>query len=271
MKNDSLLTSASRLISLANARYLLVCSDYDGTLAPISSRPEFAQLLPGAFKVLNNLARLEETRVAIVSGRAREDLRLHSGFTEPIVLVGSHGAELNDNLDHDSRLKVKARLLEIESDLSQICSNSPGIWLEHKPLGLAVHVRQASDLVGFRVFSKVRDWASKCNFVHITEGKAVLDVSLVRTDKGEAVRFLRKSWGSNPQVLYLGDDVTDESAFQALAIGDVGVKVGFGPSVAEYRVQSESEAVDMLNLLFDRRSLVIRQRIAWRAWGQNSA
>ena len=83
-----------RLSALGVARQLLLCVDYDGTLAPLAPRPELAQLLPGASDLLHRLALLADTRVAIISGRSRDNLRAHSGLDEPILLVGSHGAEL---------------------------------------------------------------------------------------------------------------------------------------------------------------------------------
>ena len=66
-----------RLLALAAAPQLLLCTDYDGTLAPLAPRPEQARLLPGASDLLYRLAALADTRVAIVSGRARGNLRSH--------------------------------------------------------------------------------------------------------------------------------------------------------------------------------------------------
>jgi hypothetical protein len=62
---------SQRLASRAAAQCLLVCSDCDGTLAP---RLEQAQLLPGAFDILHDLARLPGSRVATTSGRSRDNL-----------------------------------------------------------------------------------------------------------------------------------------------------------------------------------------------------
>ena len=58
-------------------------------------------------------------------------------------------------------------------------------------------------------------------------GKDVVEISVLRASKGEALTALRDELGA-PVVLYAGDDVTDEHAFEALGADDVTVKVGHG-------------------------------------------
>ena len=250
-----------RLASLAAARHLLVCSDYDGTLAPLARHPEQAQLLTGAFDVLHHLSRLPDTRVAIISGRSLANLRAHSGLEQPVLLVGSHGAELPDYTAGIGDLVKQNQLDALESMLRHICAPVPGAWLERKPLGIAVHVREVSETNAERVLAEVRDKLVDWPMVYATEGKAIIDLSLSRTGKGDAVRWLRDDWGTNPQVLYMGDDVTDEAAFGALAKTDLGVKIGAGLSVAEYRLPSESAALSILTFLWQRRTAMLTDAI----------
>lgn len=245
-----------RLDSLATAQYLLVCTDYDGTLAPLASRPEEARMLPGAFTVLHDLANLPFTRVAIISGRSLGDLRNHSGLDSPVLLVGSHGAELPVNMNKEREVHGKEYLDAIESMLVSLCLGSPGSWVERKPLGMAVHVRQASRSDQDRLLEQVRDCLSEWPLLHVTEGKAIIELSVSSADKGDAVRWLCDEWGSAPQVIYLGDDVTDEAAFKALRASDLGVKVGSAPSCAKFRVSSEEAVLGILMHVFERRSLM---------------
>ena len=63
--------------------------------------------------------------------------------------------------------------------------------------------------------------------IHVTNGKDVIELSLLATDKGAAVDALRAQ-ASASAVLYLGDDVTDENAFAQLHGPDVGIKIGAG-------------------------------------------
>lgn len=238
-----------RLDLLASARHLLVCTDYDGTIAPLASSPTKARMLPGAFEVLHGLACLPETRVAVVSGRSLEDLRHHSKFDLPVLLVGSHGAEFSGHAPYDVDALVPTRLDAIESALAIICASANGVWIERKPFGMAVHVRQAQPAVASQALEQVRIELARWPGVHLKNGKAVIELSLSQIGKGDAVQRLRDDWGTSPQVLYLGDDVTDEDAFRVLRPTDVGVKVGIGSSKAEYRVASEHAVLPILNRL----------------------
>lgn len=243
---------ARRLASIGAQRPLLLCTDYDGTLAPIAPRPEQARLLPGVSGVLIRLARLPDTCVAIISGRPRDNLRLHSGLDEPILLIGSHGAELPGQ----SLLESAAQELDaLEHLLAPICASARGTWLERKPVGIAVHFRQASAADASRVPAEIRTALEHRPSLHVIEGKAVLELSLSRQNKGDAISWLRTRWQSaDPVVIHLGDDVTDETAFAALRADDISIKVGAGASRAEYRVGSEHDVLNVLALLWQLRS-----------------
>jgi trehalose 6-phosphate phosphatase len=242
---------SQRLASLAAQRHLLVCSDYDGTLAPLASRPEQAQLLAGAFHLLHDLARLPDTRVAIISGRSLDNLRTHSGLERPVLLVGSHGAELPECATNSWGMKVQAQLDALEVTLASICAVSSAAWIERKPLGIAVHTREATDRDAAYVLAQVRNSLANWPMMHVIEGKAVIELSLSRSNKGDAVRWLRDDWDTKPAVIYLGDDITDEAAFNALGPGDLGIKVGAGPTDAEYRIESEGVALDVLSFMWE--------------------
>jgi len=73
----------------------------------------------------------------------------------------------------------------------------------------------------------------------------VVELTVLHASKGEALIALRDEIGA-PVVLYAGDDVTDERAFEALGEQDITVKVGPGDTVARYRVQSPEDVVAAL-------------------------
>jgi len=88
--------------------------------------------------------------------------------------------------------------------------------------------------------------------VESTEGKAVLEMAVVQVSKGAAIDTLRGRLGADA-VLFVGDDVTDETAFARLRPGDVGVKVGEGDTAAQFRVDSPDDVTKVLEALLGAR------------------
>jgi trehalose 6-phosphate phosphatase len=237
---------------IARVPQLLVACDYDGTLAPIVEDPSEARPLPESAAALGALAALPDTVVALVSGRGLADLAAVSGFGSPIRMIGSHGGEFDDGgavLDDAQR----ERLDQLTAELERLVDGAPGVVLEHKPAGVAVHVRNAPADVGGRVLDAVSAGPAARDGVEATPGKAVLDLSVVRMNKGAALDVLRERVGADA-VLFAGDDVTDETAFARLRPGDVGVKVGPGDTAAGYRVDAPKDVAALLEGLLAARS-----------------
>jgi trehalose 6-phosphate phosphatase len=245
------LDAATRAI--AGAPRLLVALDFDGVLAPIVDVPSDARPLPATAAALGMLATLPGTTVALLSGRGLADLAAVSGFGSPIRLIGSHGSEF-DNSDGSSLLddEQRARLERLTAELRELVEGEPGVTLERKPAGVAVHVRNAPAEVGTRVLDAVRTGPATLHGVEATPGKAVLDLSVVRMDKGAALDVLREQVGADA-MLFAGDDVTDETAFRRLRPGDVGVKVGPGDTAAEHRVAGPPDIGGLLERLLELR------------------
>ncbi|OZM82670.1 trehalose-phosphatase [Pseudonocardia sp. MH-G8] len=238
---------------LARVPRLLVALDFDGVLAPIVDVPSQARPLPATAAAIDALAALPDTTVALLSGRGLADLAAVSGFGRPIRLVGSHGGEFDDGdasslLDHAQR----DRLERLAAELRELVAGEPGVTLEDKPAGVAVHVRNAPPEVGTRVLDAVRAGPAARHGVAVTPGKAVLDLSVVTMDKGAALEVLRERADAGA-VLFAGDDVTDETAFARLRPGDVGVKVGPGDTAAEHRVDGPPDVGALLELLVQQR------------------
>jgi trehalose 6-phosphate phosphatase len=238
-------TLAAALARLGDAGTLLVALDFDGVLAPIVPVPSDARPLPDSADAVRELAGARGTTVVLLSGRGLADLGTVSGFTEPVRMVGSHGGEYGPGLtDGDASLlgpeqqDLKEKLTLALVDLVE---GEVGVTLEHKPAGVAVHVRNAPPEVGARVLDAVRAGPGTWEGVDSTEGKAVIDLAVLQVSKGAAVDVLRERLGADA-VFFAGDDVTDESVFTRLRPGDVGVKVGEGDTAAEHRV-TDPEAV----------------------------
>lgn len=235
---------------LGRAPTLLVALDFDGVLAPIVHDPDSSRALPGSAAAVRALADLPGTTVAMLSGRALADLRRVSGFEPPVRLVGSHGGEFDDGV-----LELTAEQAAVKKELvdavTGVVAGEPGVRLEDKPAGIVVHVRGADPEIGERVLDATRSGPARLPGVEATEGKAVLEMAVVQVSKGAAIDTLRGA----DAVLFVGDDVTDETAFVRLQAGDVGIKVGDGETAADYRVATPEDVTAALEeLLAARRS-----------------
>ncbi len=243
----------SVLDRLADAKRLLVAVDFDGVLAPIVPVPADARALPAGSAALTALASLPSTTVAVISGRGLTDLTTVSGLTgdDGMQLIGSHGAEPSGvglALDDAAR----DLLVRLRASLTELVDGRPGVYVEDKPAGAAVHVRRADPDVAAAALEAVRAGPAGWDGVAVTEGKAVIDMAVVKMDKGAAVDMVREQTGADT-VLFLGDDVTDERAFAVMRYTDVGVKVGPGDTLARHRVPDPAAVADLLGELATRR------------------
>ncbi|HVS65208.1 MAG TPA: trehalose-phosphatase [Thermoanaerobaculia bacterium] len=237
---------------VAGAPILLVASDYDGTLSPIVDDPEAAIPLREAVVALERLAELPDTEVAVISGRALHDLARLSRLGSTIHLVGSHGSEFDAGFSRSLAPEALATRDVVETELRSIAAEIPGLGVEIKPASVALHYRQATEADAERAVAAVDRGAARLAGVQVKHGKKVVEISVVHTDKGEALEIVRRRSGAT-SVLFLGDDVTDEDAFARLSSRDLAVKVGPGASIAEHRVHDPVAVAQLLAQLYELR------------------
>ena len=231
--------------------------DYDGTLSSIAPRPELATL-PGETKdVLHRLA--ARIPVVIVSGRGRDDVAALVDL-DGLVYAGSHGFDIAGPPIRDGepplRLQVGEELLEtIEKaaeDLRRDLAGIEGMLVEPKRFAVAVHFR----LVDERELPRIEAIVDRVVTAHPGLRKAhSMKVFEVRPDldwnKGRALLWILDALGlDRPDVtpLYIGDDVTDEDAFRALAGRGIGILVAEEPrdTAAEYSLRDPGEVREFL-------------------------
>ncbi|MGI8393609.1 bifunctional alpha,alpha-trehalose-phosphate synthase (UDP-forming)/trehalose-phosphatase [Leucobacter sp. W1038] len=266
MVNDPVFLSPgldSALLRLSAEQSILVASDFDGTLAPIVPRPDDARMLPRAERALATLNEAPGVRVALISGRSLESLRATGVHLDEWIVAGSHGAELmglpgTELAAGELRADERGRLARLTEVLQMLVSENPGAQLEFKPYGCAVHVRQVPDEnAGDRLLdacaAAVSGMGEDATQIQSRTGKRVLEFSVRRASKGEVLRRIRAEF-PDAMVLFIGDDDTDEEALQSLRPGDVGVRVGDAPSVAEYRVADPAAVAALLSRLVNVRT-----------------
>ncbi|MFD4250295.1 MULTISPECIES: trehalose-phosphatase [Amycolatopsis] len=240
------------IVQIARTPRLLVACDYDGTLAPIVTNPDEARPLPESVGALRSLAGLHETTTAVISGRALRDLAILSRLPHEVHLVGSHGSEFDIGFVHELDAQARDLHRRVEQELERIAGDVPGVSLEVKPASIAVHVRRADRDAARRVLDEVHSGPCTWEGVTTTDGKEVVELAVVQTDKGRALDTLRHQVGATAAI-FLGDDVTDEKAFARLSGPDVGVKVGDGETLAAYRVPGTEDVATVLAFMLEER------------------
>jgi trehalose 6-phosphate phosphatase len=236
------------LVALGHADRLLVALDFDGTISSIVAVPSAARPVPGALDLMARLASAPGTEVVLLSGRARHDLAAVSGAGESATLIGSHGQEVGANLTLSPE---EASLLgDVQTHVAEAVGVIPGVRVEHKPAGLAVHVRGCTDADAERALDLIRGLADELAGTFALAGKLVIELSTRPLDKGSALGALIAT-DPGRRVLFAGDDITDESAMAVLRPEDVSIRVGPGRSMARFRVHDPVEMVGVLTLLTD--------------------
>ncbi|MHA7264466.1 trehalose-phosphatase [Arthrobacter sp. TMN-37] len=236
------------LEELAAAPALLVALDFDGVLSPIVERAEDARPLPRSAAAVRALASLPATTTALISGRALASLREVASPEPNTLLIGSHGAETWTGPDAPALALSpgQAALLDAAADIVEsVVAVHPGTRLESKPAGVVLHTRSATDDVAADAVAAAREGLDGLDGLKVTDGKRVLEISVVHADKGQGLRLLRDLSGATA-VFFAGDDVTDEHAFGVLQPGDVGIKIGEGATAARFRLDSPEDLAGAL-------------------------
>jgi trehalose 6-phosphate phosphatase len=206
---------------LAAARQRVLMLDYDGTLAPFKIRPEQAVPYPGVADLLRALMDQENTRVVIVSGRRASEVAELLPLTRMPEIWGAHGWErvTPDGAMHmqNPDAAVKDALAQAESAAAPL--SVPGARLERKPASLAFHwrgmpapgVARLRDQLGL-VWKPLADGG----LLELMPFDGGLELRARGTNKQRAVEAVLSETPPRSAVAYLGDDLTDEDAFQAV-------------------------------------------------------
>jgi len=249
----SALEQFDQLVSQAAGRRWVLFLDYDGTLTPIVERPELAVLPESTRRVVEALAR--KVHVAVISGRGLADVKRLVGI-DGIYYAGSHGFEIEgpggERLESDAVRPFLPILEQAESELRRRLAGIPGALIERKRYSIAVHYRMADPSRVGEIEAAVEAAAAG---LRRTEGKKVFELQPpVEWDKGKAVLWLAQTLGlgrASDFPVFIGDDRTDEDAFEALQDWGVGIVVRDAdrPTQATYALNSPEEVVRFLSRL----------------------
>lgn len=228
----------------------ILLTDFDGTLVRIRRRPGDVRLSKSMRRLVVSI-RHAGSVVGLVSGRGLDDLMSLAGLSG-IWYAGSHGYELRDPRGRMISFATRAERSRMQRTVRWLrprLARIPGIRLEVKHTSVAIHYRTASPPAARRAEEVVGRVLQREPGLHLLSGKKVWELlpgDVV--DKGTAVHRLLDEIHAPADrfVVYLGDDVTDESVFRKLR-GGVTIVVGRRTNTAaRYYLRSMSEVREFL-------------------------
>jgi trehalose 6-phosphate synthase len=242
---------------------LAVLLDFDGTLAPLVDRPDDAQLEPAMRARLARLAGHPRCVVAVISGRALDDVQRRVGL-DGVFYAGNHGLALAGpgwSLVLDRAPQAWGALAQSCQRISHRLRDVEGVIVENKGLSATVHYRLVPRAQHALVTAVVFEELGRLAPGTLEVRQATLALELrpaIDWNKGSAARWLLdralgRHWHEEAAVLYAGDDATDEDAFSALSEEGVTIRVGSDheDTVARYVLRGVPEVGRLLDTLGD--------------------
>lgn len=223
-------------------RSLAIFLDFDGTLAPIVPHPDDARLAPGMRAAVARLA--QRYPVAVISGRDQPDVAARVGI-DNLYYAGSHGLDIAGHGRRYTPPGAEEGALRLESAADAIAREAQpiaGVYMEYKRFSVAVHYRQVADPADARKVAALVERQAAEAGLKVRPGKQVREVVPdLDWHKGRALDWLRETLaidGAGTCVVYVGDDETDEDAFQALGPDGIGLRPGprVAASLADYHL-----------------------------------
>lgn len=226
--------------------------DVDGTLLEFHDDPAAVAVETGLSRRLQAVHRAVHGALALVSGRALADLdRL---FNQPWAAAGLHGVQLRhaDGSRRDLPVDPAAREL-LRRRARQLVRTLDGVQLEDKGAAIALHCRRQPDRYE-TLLAAAAELADSLEGYELQAGNLVTEIKPEGMDKGRAVSELLEHppfRGRRP--VYLGDDLTDEHAFEVVGrSGGLAIRVGDrAPTAARFTLPSPAAVQHWLSCVLD--------------------
>ena len=213
--------------------------DLDGTLLDIAASPESVLVPKHLVDTLATLRTGLDGALAILSGRS---MRAIDRLLHPLLVAagGEHGAVLRlpngEVAEANIDTVVPAHWRQM---IHQQAENWPGILVEEKSHGLALHYR-ANPKLGVPVIALLEQLVESDPTFEILPALLARELRHRSVNKGEALRRLMAQPPFSGRVpLFIGDDVTDEDAIAAAdSLGGLGLRVADAFAGEPARVRS---------------------------------
>lgn len=199
--------------------------DLDGTLIPIAPTPHLARAPEDLSAVIHQLCQKLDGALAIITGRpiAEADALL---FPLNMVIAGVHGAEMRREQKGEIMVRAASFDAELFEEITRLTQSIPGMLVEFKGQGVAIHYRLASshDQLLEHLNQLV---ARRYQNMRVLKGRRVVEILPAGISKAAALSELSLLPQFQSRVpIVIGDDIADGEAFDAAAtLGGIGLKV----------------------------------------------
>jgi len=210
----------SRALGAAGRVYLFL--DYDGTLVS-GPRGEAIRPPSSVLRRLTQLGEVESFSVFIMSGRPVEELRRLVGIPS-IGYIGQRGFEISipgRPIIYPVEGETAATVLHhAELEVHRAIGSLAGVEIENRGYGLVLHTAlaepKASSEAIQRFVATIRR-IDTTSALEVLYGDGVVEARMAGWGKGDAlIHILREADAGSALAIYVGDDVTDEDAFEAV-------------------------------------------------------
>jgi trehalose 6-phosphate phosphatase len=240
------------LKTVARAPRSLLLLDYDGTLAPFRRERDQAYPYPGSVHLLEEIVRNGRTRVVIISGRDTTETIPLLGVAPVPEVWGLHGLQRRRLDGRIETLPIQERYLDALADASRWL-DCQHLWhaAELKTGSIALHWRGLSDPEVEELRGRVlAGWTpiAQHSGMELLEFDGGIEIRAPEADKGDVVRIILGEMEPGTPAAYLGDDATDEHAFQALSGHGLSVLVRprWRSTAAQLWLKPPGELLDFL-------------------------
>ena len=233
--------------SLHSAQRFALFVDFDGTLVPLRRRPSDVPPLDPFAESSSQTGKAQAPHFYVISGRRLAELRKLVPVPG-VRLLGLHGWEGRDvpPLDKERGLVRKARQL-----LANVFPRPRKSGWRTKALALlSITVAPRHAQFGWRARLSWMSLKTLGPHIHMVRGHKVWELLPRQIDgKGPAVRALLSKLPQPTLPIFVGDDVTDESAFSGSAPWTDHPRGQASPNPGRFRLRNPEEVKTFLQRL----------------------
>ncbi len=253
MRVDSALSGIpSRLWrQVSRARHRLLMLDYDGTIAPFTVQRDEAWPPPRSLRLLRRIGAGSHTTLALISGRPLHEVERLIGDV-PAVLVGEHGWERRTQDGSIVRQSLdESAETAIDDAAAMARAAGWGELIERKRCAVVLHTRalpRPRALAAQEGCERAWRELERSGNVMVDRIDGGVELRARGRDKGTAVLSLLSQSAPGTLGVYVGDDVSDEEAFEVVSDWGFGVLVSATgrPTRAEARLPSCEAVAEFL-------------------------